>query len=309
MANFQLPFLLTPLFKERVWGRKRLLPFFPDVSTRDTELIGEAWFTSNQNLTSSGISLGEVLTAHPGVLGTAADPQNPGICPLLVKLLFTSERLSVQVHPDDVYAKAHHKSLGKTEAWYVVDAEPYAEIALGLKKPLSAHLFQQAIPSGRIEKLLAWHKIHPGDTVLVPAGTIHAIGAGLIVCEVQENSDITYRLWDYGRAARELHIQHGTAVSKREPYEFHPHSTPITPGRDALTKSDYFRMERLRPNLRISIGTNLPYYLLFLCVRGNDAGKFWFVPAHGDEFELVSPGSEWVLAYKSSKTSDGISVE
>ncbi len=140
------------------------------------------------------------------------------ICPLLVKLLFTTERLSVQVHPDDEYAEEHHGSLGKTEAWYVLDATPPGEVAVGFRQTLTPDQFNAAVHSGEIENLLDWRKVQAGDIIYVPAGTVHAIGAGVTICEIQENSDITYRLYDYGRP-RELHLEHGTKVSRvRPPY-------------------------------------------------------------------------------------------
>jgi len=117
------PFQLMPLFRERVWGRHTLAPYFR--KTDRTKRIGEAWFTFEENQTALGGTLGELITAHPEILGNAAEPgRHPGACPLLVKLLFTTERLSVQVHPGDEYARTHHASAGKTEAWYVLDAEP-----------------------------------------------------------------------------------------------------------------------------------------------------------------------------------------
>src|ERR1700746_1245002 len=126
--NYRTPFLLGPIFRERIWGRKSLEPFFPkNLNSADTGHIGEVWFTFEENHTSLGLPLGQLLTQHPELLSTAADPNRPGICPLLIKLIFTTERLSVQVHPGDAYAELHHRSLGKTEAWYVVDTQPGRE--------------------------------------------------------------------------------------------------------------------------------------------------------------------------------------
>lgn len=318
MLPIQLtPVQLTPIFRERIWGRKRLLPFFPQVSSQTgTPLIGETWFTFEENLTSLGISLGELLRNHPEVLGTAADPKHPGVCPLLVKLIFTTERLSVQVHPDDAYAELHHGSLGKTEAWYVIDAEPEAEVAAGFREPLTPEQLKQSAQSGEIERLLAWHKVETGDVVFVPAGTVHAIGAGLTICEVQENSDITYRLYDYGRP-RELHLEHGLAVSKLEPYSFAPGARPISGGRDALTECEYFRMERLRPQRSIKVDAKLPYYLLLICLKGEGAiansmfspGQAWFIPAGGEPFSIEGSDSEWILTYTAEEVSPGLSVD
>lgn len=311
-----LPICLHPIFRERVWGRENLLPFFPNVSSKATkDAIGEVWFTYEENLTSAGISLGKLLTNHPAILGSAAEPNHPGACPLLVKLIFTSERLSVQVHPDDRYAEIHHGSLGKTEAWYVVEAEPGAEVAAGFNQPLTPERLRESALSGEIEHLLAWHKVHPGDVVFVPAGTVHAIGAGLTICEVQENSDITYRLYDYGRP-RELHLEHGMAVSRAETYSLESHSHPIAAGREELTACHYFRLERLRPKRTVTVDGNLPYYLVLICLAGQGSigdsafapGQAWFVPAHGSAFSIEGAGSEWILTYTSEEPLQSLTV-
>jgi mannose-6-phosphate isomerase len=311
-----LPIELTPIFRERVWGRKSLTPFFPQVAAQDDKgLIGEVWFTFEENLTSLGVSLGNLLRQRPELLGVATDPKHPGMCPLLVKLIFTTERLSVQVHPDDTYAERHHGSLGKTEAWYVVDAELGAEVAVGFREPLTAERLKESAQSGEIERLLAWHKVKTGDVVFVPAGTVHAIGAGLTICEVQENSDITYRLYDYGRP-RELHLEHGMAVSKLEPYSPLQNATRIGEGRDALMASRYFRMERLKPKYMFNVPAHLPYYLLMICLRGEGtiagsafrAGQGWFVPSGGEAFS-VEGASEWLLTYTADEAVAGIRVE
>jgi mannose-6-phosphate isomerase len=193
------PIQMLPLFRERVWGREDLRPYFLESPRKDR--IGEVWFTFEENRTADGQTLRELLSASPEILGTAADPEHPGICPLLVKLLFTTERLSVQVHPEDDYAREHHGSLGKTEAWYVMDAQPPAEVAVGFQKPLTPEQLRETAVSGEIEGLLDWRKVAAGDLIFTPAGTVHAIGAGLTICEIQENSDITYRLYDYARIA------------------------------------------------------------------------------------------------------------
>lgn len=322
------PIQLTPILRERVWGRENL-PFFRQFSIKERaqndrtlraspaniRLIGEAWFTFEENCTSAGISLGELISARPEVLGSAADLNHPGICPLLMKLIFTSERLSVQVHPEDAYAELHHHSLGKTEAWYVIGAEPGATVAVGFREPITRERLKEAAQSGEIEHLLAWHPVNAGDVVFVPAGTVHAIGAGLTICEVQENSDITYRLYDYGRP-RELHLEHGVAVSKLAVYSLEQHVSSLAHGRDALIECKYFRMERLRPQSAVKVQRGLPYYMLLMCISGEGQigemafapGQAWFVPAHSEEFAIEGAGSEWILTYTAQAASEGISV-
>jgi mannose-6-phosphate isomerase len=158
-----------------------------------------------------------------------------------VKFLFTSDNLSVQVHPEDEYAQAHENgSAGKTEMWHVLRAEPGARIAVGLKKAETAAQVREAALSGEIVDLLRWVEVHPGETYFLPAGTIHAIGAGLVLCEVQQLSDVTYRLYDFGRG-RELHLEKALAVAHFEPYD------ALVPRRgNLLAECEYFRTERMQ---------------------------------------------------------------
>jgi mannose-6-phosphate isomerase len=309
--NFQGPIQLLPIFRERVWGRETLSPYFGNAPL--SERIGEVWFTFEENGTSLHQPLGDLLTQHPKILGNAADPKHPGICPILVKLLFTTSRLSVQVHPDDEYADKHHGSLGKTEAWYVLDAEPPAEVAVGFREEISAERLRESAESGEIENLLDWRKVQAGDVIFTPAGTVHAIGAGLTICEIQENSDITYRLYDYGRP-RELHLEHGAKVSHLGPHEHQAAAKVVTPWRDELAACEYFRIERLRPTGPIQVPAGLPYYHLLICVKGagsigeraTSAGQAWLIPADADGFSVDGAGSEWILTYTAGERMPGL---
>ena len=137
--------------------------------------------------------------------------------PLLAKYIFTSEKLSVQVHPND--AEAHRRGLksGKSECWYILEAEPGATLGLGLRRKVSKSELRDAAQDGSVEQLMDWRQVAAGDFVFVPSGTIHAIGAGISLLEFQQNSDVTYRLYDYGRP-RELHLDDAIAVSNPEPF-------------------------------------------------------------------------------------------
>jgi mannose-6-phosphate isomerase len=307
------PIRLEPIFRERVWGKNSLLPYFADAHVHaPNSPIGEVWFTYIDNRTSLGKPLGELLRLHPEILGTAADPHYPGVCPLLVKLLFTTERLSVQVHPDDAYGAQHHQSLGKTEAWYVMDSQPPGEVAVGFRQTLTAEKLKQSALSGEIETLLDWRKVTKGDVVFTPAGTVHAIGAGLTICEIQENSDITYRLYDYGRP-RELHLDHGTAVSDLGPHTHQPQTRTLAPGREELLACDYFRIEKLKPSSAVRI-SGAPFYQLLICLEGSGtlgsqpcrAGEAFLLAANAPETLLDAPGSEWILTYTSPKPAETI---
>ncbi|MBV9267995.1 MAG: class I mannose-6-phosphate isomerase [Acidobacteriaceae bacterium] len=314
MTTFDSAIELFPIFRERVWGRESLAPFFPDHPRK--ERIGEVWFTFEENFTSARLKLGELLRDHSDLLGTAFDLRYPGICPILVKLLFTSERLSVQVHPDDAYAQQHHDSLGKTEAWYVLDVQPPGELAVGFKEPITPERLQSSAESGEIEQLLNWRIARRGETIFTPAGTVHAIGAGLTICEIQENSDITYRLYDYGRP-RELHLEHGARVSSLGPHEYEANPVSLAAGRDELVACEYFRIERIRPAERFKIPGNMLSYAIVICVDGGGTlcdtkacqGQAWFIPAGAEAVPVDAPGSEWIVTYLAEEPMLGLQVE
>jgi mannose-6-phosphate isomerase len=197
------PFRLKPWFSERPWGRRDLRPWYEETGTK--ELVGEAWLTGPQCVVESGEFEGRTLASLAGELG--------GEFPLLVKLLFPNEKLSVQVHPDDAQARAAGEVRGKTECWYVLEAEKGAAVALGLNDDVTVADVQQAIAAGTMEELLRWVPVSVGDMLFVDAGTVHAIGPGVVLLETQQTSDVTYRLYDYGRP-RELHLEDGLKVIK-----------------------------------------------------------------------------------------------
>jgi mannose-6-phosphate isomerase len=168
---------------------------------------------------------------------------------LLLKLLFTNQPLSIQVHPDDAYAQSIGLSNGKTEAWYILSALPDAKVALGLKRRLTSQQMRHAADDGSISDLVVWQAVCAGDTVFVPAGTIHAIGAGLVIAEIQQRSDATFRLFDHGRG-RELHIDNAIAVAHAGPADIRVTPSRLTESRTLLASNDYFSFEKidLAPN-------------------------------------------------------------
>ena len=211
------PSRLAPAFVPRIWGSRSLAPLF-DSSPAATEPIGEVWLTGDQCTFASGPltgrSLGESWT------GLSAEwkgrrLQDSSRIPLLVKFIFPEEKLSVQVHPDDAYAQQHESAaggLGKTEMWYAVAARPGAELRLGLEPGVTPDVFRQALNDGAVEQCLTRLAVQTGDAFFVPAGSAHTIGPGVLLCEVQEHSDITYRIFDYNRrqadgSSRPLHVR------------------------------------------------------------------------------------------------------
>jgi mannose-6-phosphate isomerase len=208
------PLLLRPQFRERVWGSRNLAPIYSQEITGAP--IGEAWLTGDDCQVAGGALAGCALADLTREFGsdlvgdTAPQPQR---FPLLIKFLFPRDKLSVQVHPDDETAMRAGEPCGKTECWYVLDAEPHAQIALGLKAGTRKAEVESAIRETRLEQLLNWITVRAGDMFYVDAGTVHAIGPGSVIVETQQNSDTTYRLYDYGRP-RELHIEAGLLAVK-----------------------------------------------------------------------------------------------
>jgi mannose-6-phosphate isomerase len=198
------------------WGSTDLRPW-NEIRNSDTA-IGELWFQRIER--------------------DAPDPA------LLLKLLFTQEPLSIQVHPDDAFAQSAGLGHGKTEAWYILSAQPGAQVAVGLKRELSAQQLRKAIEDGSISQLVQWHEVAENDVIYVPAGTIHAIGSGLVVAEIQQRSDVTFRLFDHGRD-RELHVDSAVAVARRGPAACRSAAKRLSDGRTLLVASPQFILERI----------------------------------------------------------------
>lgn len=257
-------FRLEPRRVEKVWGRRDLGPPFGDVSG-DLEPVGEIWFEAPAQVEAK----------------------------LLVKYLFTSERLSIQVHPDDSAARAVGSPSGKDEAWLVLSAEPGATIGLGLTEAVGAEALRAAALDGSLEDLVDWRPVRAGDVFYSPAGTIHAIGAGLRLIEVQQNVDLTYRLYDYGRP-RELHLDEAVAVARPEPFSGEQKPVPLGGGRTLLCAGEKLRIERCAGPGRFDL---------------QDAG--WLIPLAGAaavEGQELEPGSVWMSRNAALDLADGAEV-
>ena len=210
------PLRMVPAFDPRPWGTTDLSPIYPD--HKFDEKIGEAWLTGDQCKVGNGPLAGRTLadlseTCGRLLVGEAARDEKR--FPLLLKFLFPHEKLSVQVHPDDAQAQRTGQPWGKTECWYVASAKPGAQIALGLKPGVSSSSLRPAIEENRAEALLNWINVYPGEMIYVAGGTVHTLGPGSIIVETQQQSDTTYRLYDYGRP-RELHLKEGLAAVKEK---------------------------------------------------------------------------------------------
>jgi len=202
---------------------------------------------------------------------------------LLVKYLFTSAKLSVQVHPSDETAQARGHAHGKEECWLVVDAKPDARIGIGLREPISADELRAAALDGSIEDMLDWKPVSSGDIFYLPTGTIHAIGAGVTLLEVQQNIDLTYRLYDYGRP-RDLHLDDAVAVAHRGPWIAPPTPGEIGTGREIIATGSAFTLERWTGARATELATI-------------DTGPVWLIPLDGAgtlDKQAIAPGEVWM---------------
>jgi mannose-6-phosphate isomerase len=233
------PVRLAESFKEKVWGSTRLSPWYPDSDRK----IGEVWFEAD--------------------------------LPLLIKFIFTTERLSVQVHPNDDFAARYENSRGKTEMWHILRADPGAQIALGFREAITKERLREASLSGEIEPLLRWVDVQPGETYFVPAGTVHAIGAGIALCEIQQHSDVTYRLYDYGRP-RELHLDKAMQVAETGSHDGKPVPLPVG--------CRYFHTDVLTVDQPIEYEPDPSRYEVLIFLEGYRLGEAWLLPVGADPF-------------------------
>lgn len=248
---------------DKIWGSPLTEPWFLNPERRQ---VGEIWFeTSNE-------------------------------VPLLVKLLFTSDKLSVQVHPDDVYAREHENSPGKTEMWHVLRAEPGAQVAIGLREEITREQLGAASSTPAILGLLNWIPVSVGGSFFIPAGTIHAIGAGLVICEIQQISDATYRLYDYDRR-RELHVEKAMDVSHLKPLDGR-----CVPASGVLAECRYFRTSRFDIQGSATLPAR-PKNSVCVAVFGEGIiagetfgpGEAFEIPAQSGQVDVVSREATFVI--------------
>lgn len=285
------PFLLKPAAKDSLWGGNRLNDEFG--KEINCNPLAETWECSThpdgQSIVASGEHegklLSEVLQEHPEYLGTHPLQTMEGkfALPILIKLIDAKQNLSVQVHPDDEYALVNEKSLGKTEMWYVLSARKNATLVHGFKQDMQKERVRESVIEGSIENYLNRVSVHKDDLFYVKAGTVHAIGAGVLVAEIQENSNLTYRLYDYNRVdknghRRELHIDKALSVMN-----FASSDIPRQPMRvlryrkgcasELLIRCKYFQVERLLLNTEIyrkltDFKTESNSFHALLCIDG-----------------------------------------
>ena len=227
------PLKFKSLPKEKVWGGTRIAARF-DRGIPAGRLIGEVWLVWDQLLVSNGAfqgqTLAELVRSYPvSLLGSQAVLDQDPAFPLLIKILDANDTLSVQVHPDDRYAREHEgEPFGKAEVWVILDADPEARLIHGVKRPLTRAAARRAIEAGSLEDELDYVDVSPGDVIMVAPGTIHALGGGILLYELQQSSDLTYRLYDWDRRdpGRPLHIDKSLDVARLDPFTTHK-ITPV----------------------------------------------------------------------------------
>ncbi len=305
------PARLAPIFVPRIWGAHSLAPLFDWLSADDA--IGEVWLTGARcrldNGEFAGRTLGETWLTMPAGWTGSQLRDRPRI-PLLVKFLFPEEKLSVQVHPNDEYARAHEGAteVGKTEMWYAIKTREGAEVRLGLEPGVTPESFRRAIDDGTVESCLPALAVHTGDVFFVPAGTAHTIGPGTILCEVQQHSDITYRVFDYNRlqpdgTPRPLHIRQALEVmrfgdsrcGKAAPLEIQ--RGPLR--KTCLAACRYFATERWDFSGRVSAATSPERFELLIVISGQGRieceaqsasygpAEAWLLPAALGDYQLA----------------------
>ena len=315
------PVRLEPVFSPRPWGALSLAPYFPEKSNL-TEPIGEAWMTGNDCRFADGPFAGRKLAEAWSTMPSEWTGSNFGHnapFPILVKFIFTEQKLSVQVHPDDDYASRHEAQAGgrgKTEMWYALHAGPDAEVMAGLQPGATKDQFRRGIEDGTAEKFLTRIPLNSGEAIFVPAGTVHTIGPGLVLCEIQEYSDLTYRVYDYNRRdahgkPRDLHVEKAFDVI-RLGEQLGGKIDPVVVKRGALTQTffatcRYFATAKWEFSEHITATTSSEHFDLLVVLEGRgkiqwaqQAAEYgpmqvWLLPAALGEYVLAPQNATSML--------------
>ena len=278
------PYALEPKLTLAIWGGHALVETFGK-SGDPNATLGESWECWDENRVANGPLAGKRLSELRALLGERllGDLEPSRIFPILTKIIDARDALSVQVHPDDAYAqRVERQPNGKTECWYVLHAEPGAQVGVGLKPGTTKAQFAEAIKQGHAEQLLNWIDIAAGDLIYVEAGTVHAIGPGSILVETQQNSDTTFRLYDYGRP-RELHLEQGLEAMKEKTHAGKLESGLVAEDLIELVSCNHFLISRhVRFGLSGAHGLHLPGHThggtsrtndVIVCIRGQGLCK------------------------------------
>ena len=305
------PIPLFPAFrhgKDTPWGGDTLRALYgkPSPDAHTGESLEMSVIPGLNSTDGQGNALGDLI-AREGQRMTGTEVEEP--FPLLLKLIDAREQLSVQVHPDDAYAALHENKLGKTEAWVILDAKPGARLVYGIRAGVTADQLRDACGKGaEIETLLRFVPVHPGDVFFIPSGTVHAIGAGILLYEIQQSSDVTYRFYDWGRTdaqghPRTLHIRQALDVTRLDlqPDAVRPTLIPdACCQREQLLDTPYFRLERLTDCKQVPFPAAVTHFSVITLLKEGvircdnremqlPAGQTVFIPAACADFSLTCP--------------------
>ena len=306
------PIKLAPAFKDYLWGGTKLKTCYNKKS--DLDIVAESWELSThkdgQSTVATGPYAGCTLSAYIEQCGRNILGKNAlkfAYFPILIKLIDAKNPLSVQVHPDDAYALAHEGEYGKTEMWYVLDCDEGASLYYGFNRRLSREEYRERIETNTLLEVLNEVKVKKGDVFFIQAGTVHAIGAGIMICEIQQNSNTTYRVYDYGRRdadgnTRPLHIEQAIAVSTLAP------APAYTPAGNTLASCDYFTVEKHKFNGKKTLHITPDCFHSLIAVDGGctlhlngatltvNKGDSIFIPAQDADYTLEGD-AELILSY------------
>lgn len=307
------PLKFKPLYKERIWGGRRMAEAFGK-KLPEGKKIGESWELSgvegNLSVVSNGKLAGnnieELIEVYMGDLVGDSVYEKFGLeFPLLIKFIDAADVLSIQVHPDDKLAAERHNAYGKTEMWYVLDNDPGAELCLGFNRKVSREEYLESVKNGNLPELLDRVKVKPDDAYFIPAGTIHAIGKGLLVAEIQQTSDITYRVFDWNRVddngnPRELHTELAVdAINFGDHEEYNVTVSPKKGEAAQMQSCSYFASSVLSVNGEmVRPYVELDSFVIYICLEGKadlvwekgretiKKGETMLIPAEIDEITL-----------------------
>lgn len=305
------PIFLEPFYKQAIWGGNQIKQYFNREEI--TKQVAESWEVSTnehgKSIVKNGRYQGKTLEqvfqeeeVRREIFGNKMI--NEKKFPLLIKYIDANQNLSVQVHPDDVYAKENENSLGKTEMWYIIDCKENAKIILGMKEGTKQEEIKEIIEQNKIKEYMQEITVVPGDIIYIPSGTIHAILGGILICEVQQNSDITYRIYDWDRVGndgkpRQLHIKQAIDTIKVNQKLEVIHTNQIKQEKKEIVDSQYFKVEKLRIEDIYCESSNPDTFYTFNVVKGKGVlkveaqeytlmqGDSFILPASLGEYELV----------------------
>lgn len=312
------PLKFTPALKEKIWGGRKIETILKhDIGS--LENCGESWEVSglvdDESVVANGFlaenNLNELLEIYLTDLVGEKNYEKYGLgFPLLVKFIDAQDNLSVQVHPDDAFAQERYGQNGKTEMWHVIQADEGAGLYVGFNQKITAQQYMDAVEEGHLEDFLKFYPVKPGDTFMIPAGTVHAIGKGVLLAEIQQPSDITFRIYDWNRVdangnRRELHTEEAFEAihSEENLKDFQVHYIPEKNKTVSLVKSPFFTTNLLEMDMQVQKSfVNLDSFVIYICLEGNaflvsdsfkehlGTGEVVLVPAEIEQMQIIPDG-------------------